>query len=229
MSSYRDNPQRFSQDADYEQVKERIEKVQPCVSIPVNVDVSGKNYVLNFEVGERYLRQAGRIALQDCFCRKDHHNCDSPLRTCFSLDERADLHLADKDNDRHPEEISVERALAVLREANEAGLMLFGYTYSEDPNRDPYDITTICACCICCCGALKPRIRYAPEKILSRYIAVTDPTSCTSCGLCIDICHFGAREIVDDTLKFSRDRCHGCGLCLSTCPEQAIRLVEKTQ
>jgi Na+-translocating ferredoxin:NAD+ oxidoreductase subunit B len=227
MLSFRDNPQRFSQDADYEQVKEKIGEMRPFVSIPINVDVSGKNYVLNFEAGERYLKRARRIALLDCACRKDHHNCDSPLHTCLHLDEMADMLLADKDNDRHPEEVSVERATSLLREVHDAGLVLIGYTYSEDPYRDPYDITTICACCICCCIALKPRLRYAPEEILSRYIAATDTSSCTNCGLCVDICHFGAREIVDDTFEFVGNRCLGCGLCLSTCPERAIKLAEK--
>lgn len=59
-------------------------------------------------------------------------------------------------------------------------------------------------------------------------VAALDPAACSGCGLCEELCRFGAiEELVVDPLK-----CEGCGVCEEFCPEKdhlgraAIRLVD---
>jgi MinD superfamily P-loop ATPase len=50
-------------------------------------------------------------------------------------------------------------------------------------------------------------------------LARIDSQKCTACGLCRDLCQFGAinEEFVVDAID-----CEGCGVCVDLCPEQAI-------
>ena len=58
----------------------------------------------------------------------------------------------------------------------------------------------------------------------SLFSRARDP-KCTSCGVCVDRCHFGAREIKNGKLEYNKDLCFGCGLCVNTCPTSAISLI----
>ncbi|MBN1314105.1 MAG: 4Fe-4S binding protein [Anaerolineales bacterium] len=59
----------------------------------------------------------------------------------------------------------------------------------------------------------------------SRYIAVRDKVSCTSCHTCVQACPVGALSVgEDDTVVYDSDRCIGCGHCASVCPEKGIRM-----
>ncbi len=50
-------------------------------------------------------------------------------------------------------------------------------------------------------------------------IAEIDPEKCIQCGLCLDLCRFGAisQDYVVDPID-----CEGCGVCVDFCPEEAI-------
>ncbi len=52
---------------------------------------------------------------------------------------------------------------------------------------------------------------------------------CIGCGLCQDICRFGALLYDNDTLSFQVDplACEGCAACLYQCPEDSIRMVPR--
>jgi len=68
---------------------------------------------------------------------------------------------------------------------------------------------------------LRPQIdeRRSVEKLLPR----VDTDRCTGCGVCADLCQFGAIAVLaGGTLVFD-ELCHGCGLCALACPEHAIR------
>ena len=55
--------------------------------------------------------------------------------------------------------------------------------------------------------------------------AKINPDPCSRCGLCRDLCRFGAicPEFTIDEIK-----CEGCGVCVYFCPEKAIAFNQKT-
>jgi MinD superfamily P-loop ATPase len=53
--------------------------------------------------------------------------------------------------------------------------------------------------------------------------AVIDAKSCTECGLCIDICRYGA---ISDEYEVDPISCEGCGFCCNVCPVGAIEMKE---
>jgi MinD superfamily P-loop ATPase len=72
---------------------------------------------------------------------------------------------------------------------------------------------------------LKPRIRR--EEPINKLIPVVDPDRCTHCGLCSQVCRFGAIACVGEQTLIFTELCHSCGGCLLACPAEAIREVPK--
>ena len=209
------------------------ERWKSAIAIPVNVEIEAENMVLNVEKAMEYINQAHTIAVSDCFCRDLRHNCDAPLNVCITLNEKADYGLSDKEQafKRNRREITKEEAREVLVKSHEAGLVLMAYITHDFPGAElkPDEVFGICGCCSCCCCQLSAVLRYglAPHLLKSSAISVTDASACTDCGDCVDICQFGAREMVNGSHVFNPDLCFGCGLCVSTCPSNAITLVPK--
>ncbi len=68
---------------------------------------------------------------------------------------------------------------------------------------------------------LKPEVKETSE-FWGGQVASIDPPKCTRCGLCQEICRFGAiRDFIIDPIA-----CEGCGFCSHICPEQAITVKE---
>ncbi len=59
----------------------------------------------------------------------------------------------------------------------------------------------------------------------SGYTADINKKKCTECGLCLELCQFGA---ISDDLKVNPIDCEGCGVCVYFCPEKAIDFPENT-
>lgn len=51
---------------------------------------------------------------------------------------------------------------------------------------------------------------------------------CLKCGLCAEICSFGAIEIVDKEPRVIKALCKGCGMCAADCPQDAITMIHFT-
>ncbi|MBN2463631.1 MAG: ATP-binding protein [Dehalococcoidia bacterium] len=68
---------------------------------------------------------------------------------------------------------------------------------------------------------LQPTTRENHE-FWSGQIAVIDEDKCTQCGLCQDLCHFGA---IND-FRVDPVSCEGCGFCSHICPDEAITMKE---
>lgn len=73
---------------------------------------------------------------------------------------------------------------------------------------------------------LKPREKERHEFI-SGNEALIRPRDCTGCGLCRELCRFGAVAISDEDLgekRYAIDpfMCEGCGVCVRFCPAGAI-------
>jgi len=55
--------------------------------------------------------------------------------------------------------------------------------------------------------------------------AIIDKTLCTECGLCRELCRFGA---VNEDFTIDSIACEGCGVCVDFCPAKAIEFPVKT-
>lgn len=53
-------------------------------------------------------------------------------------------------------------------------------------------------------------------------IPVIDPSACTFCGVCADVCTWNALSVLDNEVLVFPELCHGCGSCTLNCPEDAI-------
>jgi MinD superfamily P-loop ATPase len=78
---------------------------------------------------------------------------------------------------------------------------------------------------------LEPQIRERHE-FQSGHEAIIRPDACTSCGVCAELCRFGAVKSLQTgkgDIVFSIDpvSCEGCGVCVRFCPAGAIDFPER--
>jgi len=70
----------------------------------------------------------------------------------------------------------------------------------------------------------------AKERIqVSGNVAQVDPTGCSSCGVCIDVCPYSAPSFIKEGHFAGKSEinpvlCKGCGLCVASCRSGAIKL-----
>jgi heterodisulfide reductase subunit A len=65
---------------------------------------------------------------------------------------------------------------------------------------------------------------------VSPLVSKVDADQCIGCGLCVEVCPFGAIELEEIEGKGYRAKnisasCKGCGLCASSCPKKAIDML----
>ncbi|TET86698.1 MAG: (4Fe-4S)-binding protein [Dehalococcoidia bacterium] len=68
---------------------------------------------------------------------------------------------------------------------------------------------------------LQPAMKESKE-FWSGQTAIIDEAKCTQCGLCQDVCRFGAIK----DFKVDPVSCEGCGFCFHVCPERAVTMQE---
>jgi Pyruvate/2-oxoacid:ferredoxin oxidoreductase delta subunit len=173
-------------------------------------------WILPFDDVRAIIAQAGTIVLSDCFCRleraREGEPCRFPLHVCLNLHATAPV-----DGEGV---ISREEALAVLAEAEEAGLV---HCVSNVAGGWEW----VCNCCGCCCEFLRGITEWDVDRAVVRnYRAVVDAEACSSCGICAERCQVSAIAIADEGGAAVVDavRCIGCGLCVSGCPDEAVTL-----
>ncbi|MCT4595190.1 MAG: 4Fe-4S binding protein [Anaeromicrobium sp.] len=63
---------------------------------------------------------------------------------------------------------------------------------------------------------------------MKRKIIHIDQDKCNGCRLCVDACHEGAIQMIDNKATLVSDKyCDGLGDCLPVCPTDAIKMVER--
>ncbi|RZB31583.1 MAG: heterodisulfide reductase subunit A2 [Desulfobacteraceae bacterium Eth-SRB2] len=67
--------------------------------------------------------------------------------------------------------------------------------------------------------------------LMSGTVAMTNPSYCSSCGVCISVCPYSAPSFIPEDDRFFPGRaqinpvlCKGCGLCVASCRSGAIHL-----
>jgi MinD superfamily P-loop ATPase len=60
------------------------------------------------------------------------------------------------------------------------------------------------------------------EAFYSGHEAVIDPECCIGCGICLQMCRFGAVAADGEKYRIDPLRCEGCKVCVSFCPQEAI-------
>jgi MinD superfamily P-loop ATPase len=68
---------------------------------------------------------------------------------------------------------------------------------------------------------LQPEINVR-DDFYSGHEAVIDPETCTACGLCTEMCRFGAVSNPPTGYRIDPLKCEGCKVCVQFCPAGAI-------
>jgi hypothetical protein len=93
-------------------------------TIPVGKSISTHNDVMLYEKAEELIRQHKTFAVANCICRQEKRllgeGCDKPEETCLSFGTAAKTFV----RAGMARNISMEEALAILKRAEEVGLVL---------------------------------------------------------------------------------------------------------
>ena len=190
-------------------------------TIPIRESIPVQTEAMPYEIAEKVIEANATFAVSNCICRQEQQlmgmGCGKPMETCMSFGFVAES-VVETGRGR---KISREEMLAILKQADEAGLVL-----QPANSKDP---AFICACCGDCCGILTSVKLYPnPASIVSSpYMAAHDDEICTGCGTCVDRCQMEAISVPNGVAEVDLERCIGCGLCVSTCSTGAMTLVRK--
>jgi Pyruvate/2-oxoacid:ferredoxin oxidoreductase delta subunit len=192
-------------------------------TVPIGESIDARLEVIDYERAEDLVRAHSWFSVAPCICRQQAgllgEGCDKPLEVCMGLGATAG-HYVQTGMGRS---ITLDEALEVLKQAEEAGLVL----QPSHSRRAAF----ICACCGDCCEVLVNVKRHPkPASIAaSAFLATLDEAACEGCGTCELRCQMEAIEVEDGHAVLDLDRCIGCGLCVNTCPTEALSLARKPE
>ncbi len=200
-------------------------KVQPAVHrlVPVGESIKNDMQVAPFESAVGVIEQAQSWGVQDCICRLQTayvgKGCNHPVDVCMVFSSQPDAFV----NYQKIKTLTKEEAYAVLRRADEAGLV---HAVSNNQKGTWY----ICNCCTCSCAVLRGMKEMGIANVVasSAFVNTVDETLCTACGLCVENCQFDALTM-EDVATVNRTRCVGCGVCVNTCQDHALVLVRRPE
>jgi Pyruvate/2-oxoacid:ferredoxin oxidoreductase delta subunit len=185
--------------------------------IPVNVAVEVKSQVMFLDDVRTIIENAQVIAVTNCSCRTIKPLSDVPLEVCMQLD-KAGAYAIDRGTGR---ELTQKEAIEMLKMCEEKGLVHTVFNTRSSG-------TAICNCYGESCGNWPIRKHAKSFTAPSRFIAVVDQDTCTSCETCIERCFFDAIHMdgPEGTAAIDEERCMGCGVCMVTCPVESISMKE---
>jgi len=193
-------------------------------TIPVGQSIDATHRIMPHEQAEELIRKQRKLHVAPCICRKEHklvgEGCGKLEESCLVFGSGAYLY----ERRGVGRSITQEEALAIIKNADEQGLVL------QPTNAEK--VINICCCCGDCCQVLKTLKRHPrPAELASTpFVAKAEPAECIGCGLCVERCQMEALSLdEDDRVVLAAERCIGCGLCVSTCPSGALSLERKPE
>jgi len=191
-------------------------------TIPIMQAIPVRHEILAHEKAEDMVRGQDRFLIAPCICRRERtmigQGCGKPEDACLIMGRAVEYY----EKNGMGRIIDRDEALAILKKADEAGLVLQPSNAKKAAN--------ICMCCGCCCGVLRT-IKKHPrpaEYVSSPFRASLDEGTCEDCGVCPTRCPMGAlSRDAGGRVRLDSDRCIGCGLCVSTCSSRSLTLVRK--
>lgn len=167
-----------------------------------------KHYVCTLQEARQLVKERDEYWISNCGCREDRGGCGrSRLELCLMF---CDIPASGSGKHR----ASAGEVEEILREAADAHLVPRPFRNDERTGIDG-----ICFCCDDCCAYFLD-----PTEPCDKGASIehTRLESCTRCGSCTEVCHFGARAMNQDSLVIETEKCFGCGLCADVCPENCI-------
>jgi len=177
------------------------------------------HYVCTRKEARELVKRRDRFWISNCGCREARGRCER---------SRMDVCLWFRD-DITPygtgfREISPGEVVEIFGEAEEKHLV--SRPFRDEETRTKTD--GICFCCDCddCCDYF-----LNPEEVCDKgaLIEKTETDECTNCGMCVDVCYFGARKMAEEELTVDRQKCYGCGLCVDVCPVECVEMVPRVE
>lgn len=212
----------------YDKIVPLMEK-QPTFmrTIPVEEEIEPvREIVLPFQEVSKIINNSDYIGVGNCFCRVAQDLLNDPCkktdlkRTCMMFGDMANF-LISQD---FIEKISKERAMEILKDCEEAGLVHKAVQEDNDPTKE---ITAICNCCDDCCGTIGLHHKGANAfSDLTSYLAKVNKEDCVGCGTCVEKCNIHGIELIDDKSTIDESKCMGCGICVHHCPANAMKLIK---
>lgn len=203
--------------------------------IPVGVNIATEVKIYRSADIRQMIEEAKCFNLKTCICRKGKRLVGDPCKRLTKDKEPVGCLAISKDPNAFTglgaailgENISKEKALKVLAEAEEAGCVHVTFNV----NLSNWKTLPICNCCDCCCEFLHAmNTSDTPHMYAQDQVAHIDQDICVACGVCKDErCPVGAIAEDKGSYKISSERCIGCGVCTVTCPTNAITLEKKSE
>jgi electron transport complex protein RnfB len=207
----------------YRQVFHKMVAIEPQVHrvIPVYESVRVDLEILPYENIAYLLDRVKSWGVMDCICRKQKallgEACKHPVEVCMVFSEKT----AAFDHSTVVRALSREEAMAVLRQAAQAGLV-----HSVSNNQQ--GVWYVCNCCTCSCGILRAMAERGMANVIARssFVIQVDESHCLACGDCVAFCQFHALSL-NEFAEVDKLKCVGCGVCVPSCLEQALTLVQR--
>jgi len=198
----------------------RLEDARKLVSAHSEVEARNLERVIPYRhARDLILKSPDHILAYQCPCRALRKNPCCPTDVCLVVGEPFvdGLSLLQP---RRSRRISQGEAVAIIEAEEERGHI--HTAWFKDVLLDRFYV--ICNCCKCCCTGMRALKDYGiPMVAPSGYVPQVSQ-GCTGCGVCAQLCPFGAMGMNGDRAEVARERCFGCGLCQSHCPPAAITL-----
>lgn len=199
--------------------------------IPAYKSILDSPQILPYEDVREIIKAQPSIAVVACPCRQKKRAIG---KTCSYYHDGACFHFGHSvdyiTNRGLGTEVSLEKALQLIDEVEEGGLV-HSWTNSSSMSRST---PAMCNCCVDCCVIFQPLIRFevSPTKLFakSRYEARVEQDICNGCQVCIERCQFDAIDMVkpegSKKLKalVNAEKCMGCGVCVLGCEPKALSM-----